>query len=100
MALYTPDPTAAEAAAFGLTVAEAGPAPVEIWPDNVQTVNVFVAMSTQWRSGMGGATGLDYAGLPFVMRTCGVRHVDRADVFAGVRAMENEALTVMRDGSK
>jgi hypothetical protein len=34
------------------------------------------------------------------MRTCGVRHVDRADVFAGVRAMENEALTVMRDGSK
>jgi hypothetical protein len=95
-----PDPSVAEAAAFGLTVEQASGDPVAIWPDNVQTVNVFVAMSTQWRASLSGATGLDYAALPFVMRTCGVRAVDRAEVFAGVRAMEFEALVVMRENRK
>jgi len=85
---------------YGLTVDEAGGDPVEIWPDNVQTVNVFVAMSTQWRTGMSGATGLDYAALPFVMRVCGVRAADRADVFDGVRTMESAALTVLRAAGK
>lgn len=80
-----------------MTVEEARGAPVEIWPDNVQAVNVFVAMSTQWRVGMGGATGLDYAALPVVMRLAGVPPADRAEVFDAVRAMEEAALTTMRE---
>ena len=58
-------------------------------------MNVFVAMSTQWRVGMSGATGLDYNALPVVMRMNGVRPADRASVFDGVRTMEDTALMQM-----
>ena len=96
MRLYTPGPTEAEAAVFGFTVDEAGGPAEEVWPDNVATVNVFVAMSTQWRVGMGGPTGLDYAALPPVLRLLGVPTADRADVFDGLRTMEDAALETMR----
>lgn len=75
---------------------EATPPPTEVWPDNVAPVNVFVAMSTQWRVGPGGATGLDYGVLPQVMRMVGVAAKDRADIFNDVRTMEAEALEMMR----
>lgn len=52
-------------------------------------------MSTQWRVGMSGATGLDYNALPVVMRMNGVRPADRASVFDGVRTMEDTALMQM-----
>ncbi|WP_343582479.1 DUF1799 domain-containing protein [Enterobacter sp.] len=35
-----------------------------MWPSFL----VFQAVSTQWRTGMGGASGLDYNVLPWVMR--------------------------------
>lgn len=67
-------------------------ADIELWPDNVDAVDVFIGMGTQWRMGPGGATGLDYAALPFVMRSVGIPAADRSDVFDGVRVMEIEAL--------
>lgn len=81
---------------WGLTVEEASGPPVGIWPDNIAAVNVFVAMSTQWRTGFNGPTGLDYNALPVVMRMIGVPQKDRADAFDGVRTMEDAALEVMR----
>ena len=39
------------------------------------TLNVFVAMSTQWRVGNNGATGLDYAALPVVEDRVGIAGV-------------------------
>ncbi|HHY1261524.1 TPA: DUF1799 domain-containing protein [Yersinia enterocolitica] len=33
---------------------------IEIWPDVWPAFNVIRAMSTQWRTGMSGPTGLDY----------------------------------------
>lgn len=80
---------------FGLTVEEASGPPVEIFPDNLATVNVFIAMSTQWRYGFGGPTGLDYSGLAFVMDMVGVIPIDRPEVFDGVRTMEDAALEHM-----
>ncbi len=59
-------------------------------------LSVFVAMSTQWRVGMAGATGLDYGVLPVVMRLAGVRHSERDEVFRDLRIMEDAALTTMR----
>lgn len=35
-------------------------APVEVWPDNWQSFEVFESMGTQWRTAFGGAVGLDY----------------------------------------
>ncbi|EHK64776.1 DUF1799 domain-containing protein [Achromobacter arsenitoxydans] len=34
--------------------------PVEIWPENLAAFELFVALRSQWRVGMAGATGLDY----------------------------------------
>ena len=40
---------------------------MEVWQPYWQAFSVFEAMSTQWRTGMGGASGLDYAAIPAVM---------------------------------
>lgn len=53
-------------------------------------------MMTQWRSNMGGPTGLDYAALPAVMRLTGVPPAQRADVFEAIRVLEDAALEAMR----
>lgn len=98
--MYAKGATAAEAAQFGLTLEEAQGDAVEIWPDNMLAVNCFIGMSTQWRVGMSGATGLDYNALPFVMRSTGVKPADRNDVFADLRILEDEALAVMRESQK
>lgn len=65
-----------------------------IYPDNWLPVSIFCDMSTQWRVGMKGATGLDYAALPAVMSIRKVK--DRADVFDCIRIMERAALAEMR----
>jgi hypothetical protein len=97
VALYSKGPSAAEAAAWGLTVEEASGAPVEVWPDNAETIGVFISMGTQWRMGMSGTTGLDYNALPAVMRLCGVPSGNRSEVFEGVRMMEDAALSKMHE---
>ena len=74
---------------------EASGEDVKVWPDNVPTLNVFVAMSTQWRVGYNGATGLDYAALPVVEDRVGIR----AD-FDGLRAMEEAALAQMAENRR
>lgn len=56
-----------------------------------------MAMQSQWRVGASGATGLDYAVLPFVMKTAGVKKKNRADVFMAIQVMEDEALKVMHE---
>ena len=74
---------------------EASGEAVGVWPDNVSTLNVFVAMSTQWRVGYNGATGLDYAALPVVEDRVGIK----AD-FDGLRAMEEAALAQMAENRR
>ena len=54
-------------------------------------------MSTQWRIGMSGATGLDYAALPAVMDLMDVAQADRREMFDSLRVMERAALDVMAE---
>ena len=61
---------------------------------------MFIALSTQWRTGMSGATGLDYAAVPAVLRLCGVKRADEGTVFEGLRVMEDVALAAMRSAKK
>ncbi|AMS13140.1 hypothetical protein A3218_01970 [Pseudomonas chlororaphis] len=68
----------------------------EIWPDNWLSFLVMDSMWTQWRVGVGGATGLDYGVLPGVMRLVGVATKEWQRVFEDIRVMEAEALQVMR----
>ena len=90
--MYARLPTIEEAAAIGLTPsAFEGPA-VPIWPENRQTVCVFLAMRTQWTYGPGGPVGLNYAALPEVWRRLRVPPAERDDVFNGLQIMERAAL--------
>ena len=68
-----------------------------IFPDNVKIVSVFMDMMTQWRFGPAGATGLDYAALPIVLRLREVPRADRQEIFDGVQTMERAALKGLRE---
>lgn len=73
----------------------------EVLPDNWTALNVFLAMSTQWRSKMTGVTGgfisvrtgLDYAALEALMQMQGI--TNSATVFQQVQTMEYAALEAM-----
>jgi len=98
--LYTEGPTAAEAAAFGLTLEEAQGEPTQVWPDNLQAVNVFIAASTQWRTSHSGPVGLDYTALEAVMRMLCIARKDRGPTLDDVRVLEDSALDVMRKSKR
>lgn len=80
---------------YGLTEDDLDEAAVEVWPENLPAVNAFIAMSTQWRVGGFGATGLDYNAAPPVFRFIQIPEEEWPDTFDGVRTMEAEALKIM-----
>lgn len=79
---------------LGLTREDLDDADVEINPDNLTAVNAFIAMTTQWRVGFSGATGLDYTALPIVLRMQRVPRGEWDDAFECLRVMEAEALAI------
>lgn len=77
--------------------------PVEdvfIWDINWEAFNLFNALSTQWRVGMGGATGLDYSVIPSVGKMLGYKKKDVNAMFPDIQVMENEALITMGENRK
>lgn len=79
--------------------APAGEQQVEyLWPENVTAWRCWQEMQTQWRVGVAGATGLDYAGVVAYIdeqqRCRRLRRRDRASVWDGVRACEAAVLAV------
>lgn len=68
----------------------------EIWPENLPAFDLFSSVLTQWRVGMAGPTGLDYAALPAVMDMLGC--TNRRELFADLQVMESEALRCFSDG--
>jgi hypothetical protein len=97
--LYSSGPSAEELALIGITAEDVGPLPdVEIWPENTRAVEVFVALSTQWRTGFSGATGLDYSVLPVVFDLHGLGKAKRQAVFPDLQIMERAALNIFNKG--
>lgn len=81
---------------FGFTMDDyADEMTADVWPDQLDAVNTFVAMGTQWRCGPGGVYGLDYNTLPAVMDMIGIDADKRAEVFDAIRTMEDAALEEM-----
>lgn len=80
--------------AFGF-VLEDLPDHVQVWSGNWMAFRVFEAMGTQWRTGMGGPVGLDYAALPTVFDLLRIKRKARLALFDDIRVMEDEALAVM-----
>ncbi len=64
-----------------------------LWPCNLATFNAWQGLQTQWRDGMGGRTGLDYASVTSYLRDiCRASNKERVDMFKGLQAMEYAAL--------
>lgn len=66
-----------------------------MWPDNWPAFLIFQSMGTQWRSGVGGVTGLDYNVLPWLMKINGVK--DEAAALNDIRIMERAALAKIHE---
>lgn len=91
------DPTNAwtqHIAALGLLDQPAGERVAYLWPDNVLAWNCWQGVQTQWRVGMGGATGLDYAGVRAFLDEQQLAGDERREVFAGIQACERATLDV------
>jgi hypothetical protein len=65
----------------------------EIWPENWMPFLVFSEVSTQWRVGAGGATGLDYVAVKWVMDLMKIKK--KYEVLRAIRTMESSALKTM-----
>lgn len=68
----------------------------DVWPENWPVVELFASLQTQWAEGPRGLIGLRYEVLPAVLDLQGVAPEARRDLFDGLRVMENEVLTVLR----
>jgi len=65
---------------------------VYLWPCNVQAWQTWCAVQSQWRSGMAGREGLDYAGVRAYLDEAGLCGDERRDTFKGIRAAEQASL--------
>ncbi|WP_211840913.1 DUF1799 domain-containing protein [Pseudoxanthomonas sacheonensis] len=74
-----------------------GSSAFEVWPENHRAVETFISLSTQWRTGAMGATGLDYGVLPQVLRLLGVPRAEWPELFEQLQVIESEALTIMSE---
>lgn len=78
-------------AAFGLQAPPAAEQALEIWPENLAIIEVFLACSTQWLFDFSGnRTGIRYEALQAAMTMMATPDV--VGVFSGVRIMERAAL--------
>ena len=71
-----------------------GEAVTDIWPENWAALEVFSALQTQWRVGMAGPTGLDYAGVRAVMDLQAIPSDAHPALFQDLQALEREHLAV------
>ena len=71
---------------------------IPVYPANWTALQAMLAMATQWRIGMSGATGLDYSALREVMDMLEIE--GRPDTFRAVQIIERAMLAVWRETSE
>lgn len=98
--MYEADTTAHQAGLFGLALEELPPEDVFVWDINMPVFNWFANCDTQWRTGMNGATGLDYTAVRATAEMMGFKKKQITDMFPDLKVMENEALITMRENMK
>ncbi|MCY0913255.1 DUF1799 domain-containing protein [Massilia antarctica] len=91
--MYAKGPTPEELAAAGLTAEDfAGEPAVEPWPDNLAALLLFQYLRTQWRTGAGGPSGLDYTVMHRKMDRMGLAPDDYDQLEHDIQTMEVAAL--------
>ena len=63
-----------------------------ILPENLDALNWFLQMQTQWRVGMNGLTGMDYGVFMQWAKEEGVKRLDRVWLLGDLRMMEGQFL--------
>lgn len=66
----------------------------ENWP----AVELFLRAQTQWRTSVGGVTGLDYAGVVALTKIYSVDNLP--DVFLDLQVMEATAMVILNKEKK
>lgn len=84
---------------MGLTLEEATSV-FYVWPDNAEAINTFELLAGQWRVGMNGAYAIDYGSIPVVLNLNRVPTEKWPDLFADLRVLEDEALSIIRKKKK
>lgn len=94
--MYDPGPSEAELAAIGLLREDVeDTSDFEIWPENWLPFQVFNKVSSQWRVGAGGPTGLDYGPVEWVMGLMQIKPKQQMGVLEAIRILESSALATM-----
>ena len=92
--MYDSGPSDEELKAFCLTREDVeDTSDFAIWPENWIPFLVFSEVSTQWRVGTGGATGLDYVAVKWVIDLMKIKK--KYEVLRAIRTMESSALKTM-----
>lgn len=73
---------------------------VGLYPDNVEAVNLFITLSTQWRVGFGGPYGLDYNVLYQRLNRMGLSDQRFLELEQEVQACEEGALLQMQEDAE
>lgn len=68
---------------------------VDLWPENQSAISLFSSVSTQWRVGAMGPTGLDYNVLFICMGRMRLSDAEYDQLFEDMRVVEAEALALM-----
>jgi hypothetical protein len=63
-----------------------------LWPCNVQAWGVWCAVQSQWRAGVAGREGLDYAGVRAYLDEAALCGDERRAIFTGIQAAEQASL--------
>ncbi len=66
-----------------------------VWRENWPALELFLAVSTQWRMGPKGVIGLDYVAVRAVMDWLSI---DGATMFRDLQVMEREAVRLLQGG--
>ncbi len=67
------------------------------WPENAQAIYLFIQLLTQWRVGMSGPTGLDYAAVYPLLDRKATDSDEWDQLFDDLRVMEGAALEAIAD---
>ena len=81
--------------AAGLRPEDFGNEAFEIWPENEESIALFSSLSTQWRIGFSGPTGLDYNVLFTRMALLNIGADSQERLFQDIRVIEREALQIL-----
>jgi hypothetical protein len=82
-------------AAFGFSPSDYADEVIEIWPENERAIALFSSVSTQWRVGMGGPTGIDYNVIFSRLDRMHLTDPEYEQMFDDIRVIESEALAIL-----